>query len=129
VLERPAADPSLAGLAARAITGSKTAAFRSRDGLGLALVGVTPEESGDLAAAALAVWTAAQRAHPSGVDKVLVLGSDRTLGIAFAQRAGTLAVAGFPHGVSTGLVGIEIGRLAKACDEAAATGGIAGDAV
>jgi len=128
-LQRAAPDPALTGLVARAITAAKTTAFRSRDGLGLALVGVTPEESGDLAAAALAVWAAAKRAHPSGVDKILVLGSDRTLGMACAQRAATLVVAGFPPAISTGLVGTEIGRLAKVCDEAAATGGVAGNVV
>jgi len=121
-------DDALGQAAAQAMGVREAAAFRGRGGL-LIFVSITPPESGELAALAAGVWETAQRVHPSGVDRLIVLGSERTLGMARAARPDTLVVAGFSQSVNTGLVGAEIGKLAKACNAGVATGGIGADGV
>jgi hypothetical protein len=118
--EEPAADEALAALAAPAVGKARVAAFRDSAGAGVLLVNVERGQASRVAAAALSSWEAAGRAHRAGVDKLIVVGPAGTLGLTRAERAGLLVVAAFAPGVNTGLVGTEVAKLAKACNEAAA---------
>ena len=55
------------------------------------------------------------------------MGSSRALGLAMAEEANALVVAGFAPGMNPGLVGTETAKLVRLCDEAARREGMPAD--
>jgi hypothetical protein len=122
---RPAEDEQLQRIAA--IAGQRAGGFRSQDGFGVVASGLEAQPTPETAAASEAVWRAAQRAQPGGVDRLLVMGSTRILGLALAEEAGALVVAGFAPGMNPGLVGTETAKIVRMCNDSARKEGMPAD--
>lgn len=122
---QPAEDERLRRIAS--IAGPQAGGFRSQDGFGVAAFGLETQPTPETAAASEAVWKAAQRAQPGGADRLLVLGSTRTLGLALAEGADALVVAGFAPGMNPGLVGTETAKIVRMCNESARKEGMPAD--
>jgi len=122
---QPAADERLRRIAS--IAGPQAGGFRSQDGFGVVAFGLETQPTPETAAASEAVWKAAQRAQPGGADRLLVLGSARTLGLALAEGADALIVAGFAPGMNPGLVGTETAKIVRMCNGNARKEGMPAD--
>ena len=122
---QPVEDERLRRIAA--IVGQQAGGFRSQDGFGVVASGFEAQPTPETAAASEAVWKAAQRAQPGGADRLLVMGSTRTLGLAPAEGAGALVVAGFAPGMNPGLVGTETAKIVRMCNDSARKEGMPGD--
>jgi predicted regulator of Ras-like GTPase activity (Roadblock/LC7/MglB family) len=108
--------------------GQQVGAFRSGDGSGVVAFGLEEDPTPQTAATAQSMWQAAQRAQPGGVDRLLVMGATRTLGLGRAEKADALIVAGFAPAMNPGLVGTETAKVVRMCDDLSAREGIPADA-
>jgi hypothetical protein len=118
-LEPASADAGLAAFAEKAASGP-SGGFRTASGQGILAMGM-PGDAADIAAVASACWDAALACR-SGLQRILLLGGSKTIGMAMADQAGALVVAAFAAGMNPGLAGTETAKLVKACDQAAAGG-------
>jgi hypothetical protein len=119
----PAAEDGL--LSALAVAADNTAAggFRTATGTGVLTFALGREVSACAASAAARLWRAAVAAQAGSADRVLLVTSRRTLGVAISAEASALVVAGLEPGMNPGLAGAALAKLVAACDRVAAQGG------
>lgn len=123
----PVTDERLQRIAAATGARQSVGAFRGQHSFGVVAFGLEIQPTAEAAAASAAAWETAQRAQSGGVDRLLVMGSSKTLGLAMAENARALVVAGFAPGMNPGLVGTETAKLVRSCNDAADREGMPAD--
>ncbi|MGQ9730678.1 MAG: hypothetical protein ACUVX8_05325 [Candidatus Zipacnadales bacterium] len=115
-------DPQLTAIASTA-TAEDGRGFRTNSGLGLITFGIDPSKAALTATAALDTWQHTVAAQPGELERVVVVATFKTIGLARAGDINTLVVASFEPGINPGLVGAATQKLVRACSHTATVGG------